>query len=888
MPSIRALVHRLAALFVTSRSDRDLDEEIESHLQFHIDDNIRAGMAPAEARRHALMKFGAAESVKEAYRDRRGFPALERLARDIRFAVRTLRKAPGFTIVAVLTIAIGVGVNTGIFTVLNAAAFRPLNLPDADRLVTISQSFEGHFRRNVHGAPSLASYAEYRAYRDDSHVFSGVLAYAPDVEATLGGDRPQALVGTLTSCNYFEVLETHPALGRGFAASECSASGVSAVVVISDALWRNAFGANPAVIGRTVRINRTGFTIIGVAPPGFNGTEAIASDFYAPITMQPVLVRDRSFLDDDAMSWLELVGRLRPGVSTPAARAALSVIAARIDAQRKGRITHVSLTPTTLSSLPELHGLVLGIGAVILAAVTLVLLIACANLANLVLARATTRRREVALRLAIGASRSRIVQQFLIESLMLAAIGGAAGSLVSFWSSAGTVRYLLAHLPPGIPSFAFDVAPDLRVLAYALALTIATGLAFGIVPALRSSRTDLTAALRQDDDRSGPGRSGRLRATLVGVQAGVCVLLLVACGLMLRALVRSQTIDVGFRTDGIAVVSFDLVGAGYTPAQAQSFQRRLIDRLGATPGILRAVPAGTSPLSDQHSETEFSSPTGRRDLMLEFTDIGSGYFPLLDIPIVRGRDFTDRDWRSGPPMAIVSESAAARLWPGSDPLGASLTFEKTTATVLGIAGDTQVARLGHPEAPMIFVSGSPRDALRDQLLIKTTLVPSTAVHTIQATAAGLDPELVVNVGWLADNLDYWRAPARIVSELAGVLGAAALLLACTGVFGTVAYAVNRRMREIAIRIALGAAAGDVMRLVIRQTMGPVLIGLAIGLGCAAVLTGVLTSLLVGISPRDPVSFGAAALMVSIAALGAAYLPARRALRVEPTRALRQE
>ncbi|MGH9410605.1 MAG: ABC transporter permease [Vicinamibacterales bacterium] len=639
MRSLRVWLMRLTALFARRGRDRDLSEEIESHLQLHIDDNVRAGMTPQEARRQAMLKFGPLESMKEDVRDRRRLPAVEHLGQDVRFAMRMLRKSPGFTIVAVATVAVGVGVNTGMFTVLNAAAFRPLGVPGAGRLVTVAEAFTGHVNRSVHGMPSLASYSEYRAYRNDSRIFSGMLAYMPYVNATLGGEHPQELIGAITSCNYFDVLEVRPALGREFSASDCASPGASAVAIISDALWRDAFGADPAIVGRTIALNRTAFTVIGVAPPNFNGTEAIRCAFYAPVTMQSALVRDRSFLNDDNLSWLVLIGRLRPGVTIAQARSDLAVIAARADAQHTGRVTHVLLNPSTLASLPEVHSIVVGIGGVILVSVALVLLMACANLANLLLARATTRRREVALRLAIGASRRRVVQQFLVESLILAAIGGAAGSLLSFWGSAGVVGFLLAHLPDGSPQFAFDVSPDLRVLAYAFALTAATGLAFGIVPALRSARTDLTAALKQDDDRSGPGPAGRLRALLVGVQAGVCVVLLVACGLMTRALIRSQTIDVGFNTADIAVVSYDLVGAGYTPAHAEVFQRQLIDRLEAIAGISQVEMAGTSPLSNQHTAEEFSSPTGEKGVLIEYTNVAPGYFALLGVPIVKGRGF---------------------------------------------------------------------------------------------------------------------------------------------------------------------------------------------------------------------------------------------------------
>lgn len=860
-------------------------DEIRSHLQLHIDDNIRAGLPPAEARRQALLKFGAMEGIKEAYRDRGGFPAVARIGQDLRFAARLLRKAPGFSVTVIATIALAVGVNAAIFAVLNAAALRPLPVPEGDRLTTLAISVEGEGRRNVHGSASMLSYPEYQAVRDESRAFDGVLGFSPFNAITLGGAEPRQVLATLASCNYFDVLKVRPALGRPLNDGDCAA-GAAPAAVLSDRLWRAAFSADPAVVGRSVTLNRAPFLVVGVAPPGFIGTQLVPEDLFVPVTLQTTIDRERVLLANANMSWLVVMGRMKPAASLGSVRADLAVIAGRLTAnEHSGRTYRLDAGRSTLSTLPEIRTLVLAIGSIVLAAVALVLLLACANIANLLLARATTRRREIAVRMALGAGRGRLIQQLLTESLLLAAIGGFMGFMAASWTSRAIVRFLLSHLPPGTWPVVFDPQPDWRVGLYAIGLTTLTGVAFGLVPALQSTRRDLAVEFRDvtATDRRG---SRRLQHTLVTIQVAVCMVLLLSAGLLSRGLYRAQTIDPGIAMANVSIVSYDLPNSGYTEAAAATFQRQVIDRLSAFPGVRTIAQSSAMPLSDQHSQTGFAFPGTDGKTEIEFSSVTPAYFEVLHIPIVRGRNFDPAEVESER-AAIVTESTARRLWPGLDPLAQSLSLDKIARPIVGIVRDAQVSRLGRTDGSYVFLPAGPASQARVQLLVAgTTSAPGA--QAIRAAVAGLDPQLAVDVTRLEDNLEQWRAPSKLVAALSAALAGLALVLACTGVFGTVAYTVSRRVREIGIRVALGAAHEDVLRLIVRQGMRPVVIGIVIGLAGAAAASTVFANMLFGLSPHDPISFVTVPAVFLAIALAACYIPARRALRVEPTTALRTD
>jgi predicted permease len=898
MRSLRAWLLRLAALFGSERRERDLAEEMEAHVLLHVEENLRAGMSLDEARCDARIKLGGIEQTKENYRARRGLPLLENFLRDLRFGARALRKNAGFTAVAVLTLALGIGLNTGIFTILNGAALRRLPVPHAEEVVAVSQTYrklQGPIHRNVRENASFFSYSEYTAYRDQNHVFSGLLAYAPFVEVNMGGTHPQHLIGALTSCNYFDVLEVPLALGRGFTDAECIAGNKAPVVVLSDGLWRSAFGADASILGKPVILNRIPFTVIGVASSGFQGSEPIPSQFWAPVNLQSSLLREPDRVADGSQSWLGLLGRTKGGISEKQTRADLAVIAGQIDLRDPGRITTLAIDTATLFSVPEERSLFLSMGGALLFAVGMVLLIACANVASLLLARATARRKEIAVRLAMGASRGRLIRQLLTESLLVALLAGLLGSLISLWSTTGLVRFLQSNISPGYWPVALNTSPDVHVLAYALGLTLLTGIAFGLVPALQSSRVDLTWAMKGESADSEARSRNLLRGTLVAAQVAACMVLLLAAGLLLRGLHRAQTIDPGFRTKNVAAIVFDLNGAGYDNQRAEALQRQLLQRIAALPGVNSTAQASAVPLDDNHRVTDLSIP-GREDhIGVEYNYVSRAFFPLLDIPIVRGRNFTEVESQTGAPVAILAESTARRLWPSEDPIGKTIRLV-ADYEVVGVAKDAQVSFLGRSDSTYAYLPAGPKQQSDLRLLISGS-VGSPTTQNVRATVAALDPELAVEIVNLEENLKPWLTPGRVFSTLSGFLSGLALLLVAMGVYGLVSYVVSRRVREIGIRMALGADNRDVMALVLRQAMRPVVIGAVIGIASCAAVAWALTTILpwdvslrflYGISPVDPVAFfGVPAFLLGVAIL-ASYIPARRAMKVDPMVALRYE
>lgn len=895
----RRLWLRLQTLFRRDPNGERLDDEIQFHIDQQIAENLAAGMNREEARYAAVRTFGNPTFLKEETRETWGWIWLEQIVQDLRYGARTLVKNPGFTMVAVLAVALGIGVNTGIFSVLNGVALKLLPVPRANQIVSVDQIFHGKFRRILHGEPGLFSYSEYKSYRANNHVFSGLLAYAPFLgDVPLGAESPNPVMGAETSCNFFDVLGERPVLGRTFVEADCRAPGANAVVVLSDELWRSRFDADPEIVGTGISLNRTKFVVIGVAAPGFRGLDPWPSQFWAPVTMQKALEPDSDLLNEDNAAWLALLGRMRPGVSLAEVRADLAVIAGRIDQLYPGRTTTLAIHRATFMGRSEERTVVFGIGAVVLAAVGLVLLIACANVANLLLARASARQKEIAIRLSIGGSRSRIIRQLLTESLLIAFLGGTVGSLLAFWSVEGIARYLVAHLPHGAPRLMWDVSPDLRVWGYSLALTAVTGIVFGLAPALHATRQDLSTAAKGDSagflGKAASG--GTLRSTLVGLQVAVCMVLLIAAGLLMRGLYLAQTGDPGFEMKGITQARFDLPSQGYNAKRAQAFQRELMARVEALPGVDEVEQARAMPLGYQWLHTVMMPQGETQDRHFEFNVVSPGFFAMLGMPMVRGRTFTQAETRSDAPVLVITESTGRKLWPGQEAIGKTLREEHVLSRdlgprecqVVGVVKDSQVSHLGHSDGLFFYKPAGPAEQDALQLLAHSNASDLATINGIRDAARALDAGLIVDVTKLSENLEAWRTPSRIVAALSGVLGALALLLAAVGVHGVVSYGVSQRTREIGIRMTLGADRGDVMGLSLRQALRPVVIGALVGvIGCAAV-SQVLSGVLYGIGSHDPIAFIVVPLFLLGVAFLASYLPARRASRVDPIEALRYE
>jgi predicted permease len=869
----------------------DLELDIRDHLERETQDNIERGMSPEEARHAALRKFGNVTRVKEQTWEVWNPVWLEQLLQDARYGLRTLWRSPGLTIAAVLAIALGIGVNVGVFSVLNGIALRLLPIPHAEQIVSVNQIFHGRFTRNTHNGANRFSYAEYLDYRDHNHVFTALVAYDDSIQATLVGGTARQVLGTAASCNYFDVLREHPAQGRGFVGSDCAAPGENAIVVVSNDFWRGSFAADPSFVGKRITLNRNVYTVVGIAPPGFTGTEPIASAFWVPITMQKTLEPGLDRLADENLSWLALLGRTQPGVTMQQVHADLEVIAGRLDQRHPGRTTSLVIRKATFFSSPEEREFLIPVASVVLAAFALVLLIACANVANLLLARASLRNKEIALRLSIGASRWRLVRQLLTESLLLALAGGLLGSLVAFWSSRTITRFVMSHLPHDLPSnLTLNAAPDTRVLAFALVLTLLTGVAFGLIPALQSSRLDLNTAMKGDGTSCASGKKGGrfLLNALVGAQVAVCMVLLLAAGLLLRGLYYAQTVDPGFEDKNVAEVYLNLRVQGYDEHRATAFIGRLLERIRALPGVVEVAQAECAPLSHDFSADHFTVP-GRADKVgIEYNHVSPNYFSLVGIPIVRGRGFTPTEARN-PSGVIVTESTAQRLWPGEDPLGKTLRGSTGgDYSVIGVAKDAQVSHLGKLDTSYLYFLAGPEDDSRSYVLVRYATGFEDVSNDIRQAAKSLDPDVSVDVIKLEDNLEIWRAPSRIVAALSGALGALALLLASIGVYGMVSYSVSRCVREIGIRMAVGANGADVVRLVLRQAMRPVLIGALVGMALCAGVSQVLSSMLFGLSAHDPIAFICVPVFLLAVALIASCIPARRAMLVDPMIALRCE
>lgn len=808
---------------------------------------------------------------------------------DLRYSIRMLRNAPGFAVVAVLALAFGIGVNGAIFTLLNALALRPLPVKNSGEVVTVYQMIRGLKSRNIHGSRSYLSYSEYSAFRDQNHVFSGLTAYSA-ARLTLGGPAARSLTGFLVSCNYFPVLTGSLPLGRGFLPEECGVPGGSPVVVVSHSLWKGQFASDPGILGKTITLNRGIYTIVGVGPEGFAGASVMGADVWAPISIQEQWIRGQHFLTDANLSWLEVAGRLKPGMTLADARADLAIIAGRIDADIPGRKTTLFIDPATLMNMPEGRGPVLGVAAVILAAVSLVLLIACANLANLLLARAAVRQKEIAVRLAVGATRWRLIRQLLTESMLLALTGGALGVVAASVTLRSVYPLVMAKLPSEVQSISLNLNPDPRILLYSLLLAFITGVAFGLIPALQTSNVDLNSALKGTGEAFGGRSRGWLRGSLVTVQIAVCLILLVAGGLLVRGLRAAQSIEPGFEMKDVTSAGFDLKLEGYDQPRALAFHRQLAERLLAQPGIEEVGFIDVVPLSGSRRGTVVEIEGREGTHQISNAAISANYFQLLGIPIIRGRSFEAREMNADAHAVVVSESTARRFWPGEDPVGKHLRFigEKVYIEVVGMAKDLHSSTLSAVDETMLYFPAGPKAQVDLSMLVRGHAGFPAIAKAIRNETHALDPNVLVRTERLEANLDLWQLPLRILSTLAFALGAVGLLLASLGIYGVMAYSVTQRTKEIGIRVTMGAQRRDVVRLILTQSMRPVALGVVVGLAGSAAASGVLASLLFGVNRFDPMVFCSVPIFLAAVALLAGYIPTQRAARIDPMEALRHQ
>ena len=822
----------------------------------------------------------------------------ETILRDFRFAFRMLRKSPVFTVIAVLVITIGTGAVTTIFSMANAIALRPLpGVSNIDEVVEVHRALAD----GTSDGNDWVSYPYYRYLRDGAGTrpVADVAAWAMMPLTISTGDESVAAQGTIATGNYFRVLGARPALGRFFTPDEDGTPGAYPVVVLSYGFWTTQLAGDSSVIGRTVRLNGYAFTVLGVAPPKFGGVFALLrTDAWVPMAMQPQIRPGGDLLTNPRPGWLQLFARVRAGVDRDVVQRELSRVTAQWVADGTEPANHPDHHYTTvrlasLSGLPsDMHRGVLGFMALLLGASGLVLLIASANVAAMLLARAVARRRETAVRLALGATRGRLVRQLLTESLLLYVVGAAGGVLVAVYATR-----LLARLPlPLDLPLAPDFALDARVLAFTLVVSLATGVAFGLAPALQSTRVDVNARLRDDTAGAGSRRS-TAQSVLIAGQMAVSLLLLVAAGLFLRALDRGHRVDLGFEPSNVAVADFHLGTSGYDVARGRLFHRALKDRMTQTPGVVAVSYTRNLPLSrynraDLRIDGSAVPPASDGETRVSFAEVDAGYFEVVKMPIVEGRGFTPADDERAPRVAVINQAFARRFWPAGA-VGRTFRRDDEQVTVIGVARDAKYSSLREELQPFVYFATAQAPARGGaeyaELLVRTRGDPARLAPEIRAAVRELDHMLPTpTVTTLSAEISGVLVPQRVAALVTAVLGFVGLLLAAVGLYGIVAYQVGQRTREIGVRLALGAGRRDVLRLVVGDGMRPVAVGMAVGLLLALGATRLLMSFLLGVSPLDAVTFVVGAVILTAVALAASYLPARRAAAMDPVRALRAE
>jgi putative ABC transport system permease protein len=867
---------RLRALLRKSEMESELDEELRLHIEQQTEQNIRLGMNPEEARHAALRAFGGVEQAKERSRDALGVRWLEEIWQDLRYGMRMLVKVPGFTFVAVLTLALGIGANTAIFSLLDALLLKPLPVKQPEQLVIVG-GFSFSYPDPV-----------YRELSEKNSVFAGMFTFH-SIEMTMSdGSQAERVLGELVSGEFFTVLGVSPHLGRVFNDADNQTPGAHLVTVIGYDFWRRRFGADPNIAGKKISINNYPFTIIGVAAQGFNDVEVgVAPDLRVPMMMKSQML--------DHIDGTPVMARLQPGVSIEQAQAATETIVQNItrtsgansprDRALNSRRIQLRSAKTGVSNLRGQFSQPL---IILMSLVGVVLLIACLNVANLLLARAAARQKEIAVRLTVGAGRFRLVRQLLTEGLLLSALGGALGLVFAHWGTDALPRFLPQNAT-------LEIEPDWRMLGFTLVVTVLTGLLFGLAPALQATSLDLIPSLKNDAvGVAGGRRRWELRRLLVVLQVALSVVLLVSGGLFVRSLRSLKAIDHGYTIDQIVTMQLAPDRNGYKLDQQQNFYAQLSERVTALPGVKSVTYLSFLPFSGIESESEIEVP-GYQALPTEkptaqFNGITPQFFATFGLPLLQGRDFNAQDSVGSPKVIIVSDSFARYFFGAENPLGKRISAGPfKDLEIVGVVGDAKLWNLKETMSRTCYYAQKQVHQSRQKLCVRATGDAGALIAAIRREVRSLDPNLpVFNVKTFADQINESINRERLVALLSSFFGFFALLLAALGLYGVMAYSVARRTREIGIRIALGARAGNVLWLVLRETLLLALIGIAVGLPAALAVARLTKGLMFGLAANDPLTIALSMLlMIGIAAL-AGYLPAKRAGRVDPMIALRTE
>ncbi|MBO0725621.1 MAG: ABC transporter permease [Blastocatellia bacterium] len=898
---LRVMAARLRGLFGDRRADRELSDEIESHLRLLTERYVRQGMSEDEAARAARRQFGNVTLLKEVDREMRRIRLIDTLVQDLRFGARMLLKHRGFTAVAVLSLSLGVGANTAVFSLADAFLWRALPGVSNDRLFTLAHG---------DGMAWACSYPDYVIYRDRNQSFAGIALYEPVILAFGNGERSRVVTGELVTGNFFEVLGVSMSQGRAFLPEEDRTPGAHPVVVVGHDFWVRELSSDPQMVGKSITLNNHSFTVIGVAAAGFAGiSNPMRADVWVPMMMQAVAKPNEAVGLDSRNLGLFAIGRLKEGASRAPAEAELETINRQLqqaypapsDEEESWRKLPLSLAPaqgTLYQGIRQRVALGIALATVV---AELVLLIACANVANLLLARAAARYKEIAIRLAVGAGRLRLIRQLLTESLLLALLAAAAGSLLAFW-----INQLLMSVQPALPppyGLNVELRLDGRALGFTLLLSILTSVIFGLAPAWAATRPDVVPALKDEPQTSGRRQWLSLRNLLVVAQVALSLVLLIGAGLFIRSLRNAQATDPGFDTSNGLVMTLDLSLAQYKKERGLQFYQQLVERLATTPGVRSITIANYFPLGFGGGMGASVSiegqppPADGRPINVVRQHIGLRYFETMGIPLLRGRDFTIQDMASSERVVIINETMARRHWPNLKDIGEVIGRririgpgqDMPWSAIVGVAGDCKTIWLREEKRAGIWMPISQNFLPSFQALVRTNAEDTATISTLRREIAALDPNLPIKfIIPLREHVGIQLWPAKMIAALTTTLGGVGLLLAAIGLYGVVSYAVARRTREIGIRMALGAQTRDLLKMIIKQGMRLTLAGVAIGLAAAMAMTRMVASLLYGVTATDPVTFAGVVIFLVGIALLACYLPARRATKIDPISAARHE
>jgi macrolide transport system ATP-binding/permease protein len=887
MPRLRAWFSRLLGLFQKNKRDAEMAEEMQADLDLLIERNIAAGMLPHEARNEALRQFGRVEQVKEVAREQRVWRWADEFLQDLRFGARMLLRSPGFSLLAILCLTLGIGTNAAVFSWIEGILIRPYPLvPHQDRmfaLIGTTRGVEGH---------NGVSYPEFLDFEKNSTLFESFI-----VDKIMGtslnvGDRAEWASGGIVSANYFDALGVRPILGRGFRPEEGTGRNAHPVTVISYRTWKDRYKFDPNIIGRTQYLNGVQHTIIGVAPQKFHGTfVGYSFSFWVPTSMQETFDTTGYKLEDRGARWIEGYAFLKPGVTRQQGQAELNAIAQRLenDFPETNRGHEVQLLPlwkTPFNGAGNMSPTL----AITMAVVFLVLLIACANVSNLLLARSLLRRHEITMRLALGAGRSRLIKQLVTEGLLLSLIAAVGGIAVAYWCR----NALVLAFPSPAPGIVIDYSGqiDWRVLVVSAGICIGSTLIFALVPAIHASHVDLSGPLKSDSGGvvSGSSRS-RLRSTLVLVQVSLSFVLLAGTGLLLESLAKIQNANPGFSMDVVGS-STALFSAGYKLDRAKNFYTQLLDHVRTLPGVesatlTRVIPFSYNVFSSSAIEVDGYQPPPNEQPTVEYNEVAENYFATIGIPIVSGREFTRTDDENSPPIAIINETMAAKYWPAKNALGQRVKVKDGWLEIVGIAKNANYRTKLETPTPFFYVPLRQNFGVQNTLLIRTRETPGAMVNVLAREVHALDANLAPGIPYrLQEQVDRMSYSQRLAVTLVAVFGAMALFLAAIGLYAVMSYSVSQGTRELGLRMALGADAGSVLRLVLSRGLRLTTAGIVVGAIAALVFTRLMGNLLYKVSPRDPLAYGFALLVLLGVALLACFLPARRATRIDPVQALR--